>query len=127
MSIRKTIATATLLALPATALVAASGPASADAERRGACGTGRYEFSVDREGPRYEVALDLDRLGAGTRWQVVLRHNGRRLAKVVRTADREGDLEVERVARNKRGRDTFAFTARRADGSQQCGARVRVR
>ncbi|WP_101525886.1 hypothetical protein [Nocardioides houyundeii] len=98
MSVRKTIATAILLALPATALVAASGPASADTERRGACGAGRYELSVDREGPRYEVA-----------------------------PDREGDLEVERVARNKRGRDTFAFTARRIDGSQQCGARVSVR
>ena len=55
-------AAATLLAAPLT--LAATAPAHADVDRTGACGTGRYELSVDRERragrPGFEVDADLE-------------------------------------------------------------------
>ena len=117
--------TTVLLAVP-TAVLAPS-PAHADVERHGACGGGSYEFSVDREGGGFEVSADVDNVQPGSKWRVVLRHDGKRLAKVVRTADREGDVEVERRARNTAGRDAFAFRAKRIGVAQSCSARVTVR
>lgn len=124
---KKTVATLTLLALPATAIAATAVPASADAERHGRCGAGVYELSVDREGRGYEISVDLDRVAPGSRWTIALRHDGKRYAKVTRTADREGDLDVERFRRNTSGTDTFAFTAKRVGGNQKCSARITVR
>lgn len=120
---------ATLLVLPATALAATAVPAVADpgdAERHGRCGGGVYELSVDREDGGYEVGVDLDRVAPGSRWTVAVRHDGTRVAKVTRTADREGDLDVDLVRRDTAGSDTFAFTAHRVGGTQKCSARLKV-
>lgn len=123
----KTIAT--LLALPATALAVTAVPAAADpgdAERHGRCGGGSYELSVDREDGGYEVGVDLDRVAPGSRWTIVVRHDGTRATKVTRRADREGDLDVDLFRRGTAGSETFAFTAKRVGGSQKCSARVTV-
>lgn len=121
--------TLALLILPATAVAATAVPASADpgdAERHGRCGGGSYELSVDREDGGYEVGVDLDRVAPGSRWTIAVRHDGKRIAKVTRTADREGDLDVDRFRRGTAGDETFAFTATRVGGKQRCSARVTV-
>jgi hypothetical protein len=118
------LGTALALAVP-TALVAAA-PAHADVERRGACGAGQYELSVDREDGGYEVSADIDRVAPGSRWRVVLRHDGERIARVVRRADHEGDLDVDRQRPNTSGRDVFKFRAKRLGHSTSCSARVSV-
>lgn len=125
--LKKTIVAATLLALPVTALAATTVSASADTERRGVCGTGSYELSVDREGRGYEVNVDLDRVTAGTQWTIAVRHEGKRYAKVTRTADDEGDLDIETFRRGTPGNETFAFTAKQVGGTATCTARVTVR
>ena len=82
-----------LVAAPLATLLAAS-PASADTTKRGVCGHGSYEFQVDREdredGGGFEVSADLDRLAPGSSWTVVIKHDGKRVSKVTRTADSGG-------------------------------------
>ncbi|MEO9325340.1 hypothetical protein ABFT23_17745 [Nocardioides sp. C4-1] len=118
-------AAAALVAGPAAVLLAPSA-AHADVDRSGRCGGGTYELSVDREDGGYEASVDLDRVKPGTTWRVVVRHEGRVIANVVRTADREGDVEVERFVRNTPGTETFRFTAKRVGTKVACGARVTV-
>jgi hypothetical protein len=118
------IGAGTLVALPLT-LVAA--PAQADVERHGACGNGRYELSVDREAGRWEVSVDIDGVRAGSKWKVVLRHDGDRFAKRTVRADREGDVDFERFHRNTAGSDTFKFRASRVNGATSCSGTVTVR
>lgn len=127
--LKRTIAAATLLAVPATVLAATTGAASADPgdrERHGRCGGGVYELSVDREDGGYEIGVDLDRVAPGSRWTIAVRHDGKRFAKVTRTADREGDLDLDTFRRGTPGSETFAFTAKRVGGSQKCSAKVTV-
>ncbi len=118
------LAIGALTAVP-VALVAA--PAHADVERHGACGSGRYELSVDRENGGFEVSVDLDRLPPGQRWKVVLRHDGAKVASVTRRADHAGDIDLERFRANTGGKDVFRFTAKRVGGTASCGDRITVR
>jgi hypothetical protein len=113
-----------MLAVPTTVLVAA--PAHADAERAGACGGGTYELSVDREGRGWEVDADLDDVRPGSTWRIVLRHDGHRYLRVVRTADREGDVDVDTFRRNTAGSDRFTLRAKRIGTDTVCSASVRV-
>lgn len=113
-----------LLAVPAAVLVAT--PAHADVDRYGSCGGGTYEFSVDREDGGYEVSVDVDRVAPGSRWKVVLRHDGNRFYKRTLTADNEGDLDVDRLRNNTGGNDRFKFRATRAKGSASCGRAITV-
>lgn len=117
-------ASGAMLAVPTAVLTAA--PAHADVERHGACGGGAYEFSVDREGQGFEVSLDLDFVQPGSRWKVVLRHDGNRYFHRTIRADHEGDLDVERWRANTAGKDAFRFRASRANGSQSCSRTIAV-
>ena len=117
-------ATGALLAVP-VAMIAA--PAHADVDRVGSCGGGQYDFSVDRENRGYEVSVDLDDVEPGSRWTVVMRHDGNRFFKRTLTADVEGDLDVDRRRSNTSGQDTFKFRAVRVDGSSSCGRAITVR
>lgn len=110
----------TPLALATMALASAS--ASADADRHGSCGAGVYELSVDREGSGYEIDASIDGVKPGSRWTFVVRHDGLRLTKVTRTADHEGEVDVDTYARNSAGKDTFAFVAR--SGAVSCGTSI---
>ncbi len=114
-----------VLAAPA-ALALSAAPAHADVERRGACGGGTYELSVDREGRGYEVNVDLDRVAPGSKWRVIIAQDGKRKANVVRTAERDGDVDVERYLPNTAGKDKFRFTAKRVGGKTKCGAAITV-
>lgn len=112
-----------LLTAPAVLIAA---PAHADVERHGACGGGWYEFSVDREGRGFEVSLDLDRVKPGTKWNVALRHDGKRYFKRTLRADYEGDLDVERYRGNTQGKDAFKFRVSRVNGSATCTGKITV-
>jgi opacity protein-like surface antigen len=121
------IAASALFAAPLATILAAS-PATAATTKRGVCGSGTYEFQVDREdredGGGFEVSADLDRLAPGSRWTVVIEHDGNRVRKVTRTADNEGELDVDVTRSNTRGTDTFRFKAVRAGGGSKCAAAI---
>ena len=115
-----------LLAVP-VALIATAPSAHADVERHGTCGTGHYDFSVDREGGGWEVSADLENVRADSRWRVVLRHDGNKIASVVRRADFEGDLDVDRYRADGAGADKFTMKIKRVGGTASCGAQITVR
>lgn len=119
------LATGALVAVPAATLLAA--PAQADVDRSGACGTGRYEMSVDREGRGWEVSADLDDVRPGSRWRIVLKQDGRTFFDQVRRADVEGDVDVERYRGDTAGSDTFRMVATRVGGDTRCVQVITVR
>jgi len=118
-----------LVAAPLATLLASS-PATADTTKRGVCGQGSYELQVDREdqedGGGFEVSADLDRLAPGSRWTVVIKHDGKRAIKATRTADSEGDLDVDVRRPNTGGKDVFRFKAVPAGGGPACAATITV-
>jgi hypothetical protein len=123
------IAAGALVAAPLTTVLAAS-PASADTSKRGVCGQGTYEFQVDREdredGGGFEVSADLDRLAPGSSWTVVVKHDGKRASKVTRTADREGEIDIDVNRPDTSGSDVFRFKAVPAGGGSKCTASITV-
>ncbi len=123
------IAAGALVAAPLATVLAAS-PASADTTKRGVCGQGSYEFQVDREdredGGGFEVSADLDRLAPGSSWTVVIKHDGQRVSKVTRTADNEGELDVDVNRPNTSGSDAFRFKAVPAGGGAKCASTITV-
>lgn len=110
------------LIVPGTVLLAP--PAQADTERLGSCGTGTYDFSVDRDGGRFEVELSLDGVVPNSTWKVALRHEGKRFYKQVIRVDEDGDRDIVRFRGNTPGTDTFKFRAKKVTGSTVCMARI---
>lgn len=111
-----------LIAAPLT--FAAMAPASADVDRHGACGAGIYELSVDKERTGYEIDANIDGVKPGSQWTFVVRHDGNRVTKVTRTADNEGEVDVDANAKNDAGKDKFAFVAR--NGTTSCRTSITV-
>lgn len=127
--IKRTIALTTVaavIAVPAALLVA--GPAHADVEREkhGTCGSGRYELNVDSEGRGYEVNVDLDNVTAGSKWRIVIKQDGMTKANIVRTAERDGDVDLERYLPNTAGKDVIRFKATRVGASTSCTGALTV-
>ena len=113
------------IAVPTTAVLMAA-PAHADTERHGSIGKGVYEFSVDREGSGYEVNFDIDHVAPGSKWKVVLRHDGNRFLTRTLKADYEGELDIETYRQNTSGNETFKVKAKRVNGGAKASATITV-
>ena len=98
-----------------------------DVKREGRCSpSGEWKVKASPEDGRLEVEGEVDTNRNGQRWHWSIRHNGSIAATGQRkTVGPSGSFEVRRVLANRRGTDTFVFTARR-DGTQQlCRGTVR--
>ncbi|MFC6153628.1 hypothetical protein [Nocardioides yefusunii] len=105
------VAASTLLAGSVMALSAA--PAQADGPERSTefwIGNSEVDFSVERERNKFEVDVDIDDAKPGSKWRVVLRHDGKIVHKKTHRADRGGDVEVTKYLKNTSGKDTFRLT-----------------
>lgn len=100
-----TVATAGLLATPLAVLAAA--PASADADREWRYAGAKLEFDVEKDDGRFEVDFDIDNAKPGSTWRVVIRHDGKVIHKRTHRADREGDVDIDKVRPNTKGKDVF--------------------
>ena len=107
-----------------TAPLALAAPAQADTEKRGSCAGARYDFDVDRDDGRFEVAFEVDSDRAGQQWRLVLLHDGDRIFRDVRTTDREGEVDVERHRPDTAGADTFRARAVRLGTGQSCSVTI---
>ena len=129
--VRTTIvsATAGALALGAWTMAPASAaPVAADVERElgGRCtASSTWELNVEKEGKRIDIDVDVEAVRAHQAWKVRIWHNGKRITKVTRVTDREGELEVDRNVRNKKGKDRITFKAVSNRG-EVCRATVRI-
>jgi hypothetical protein len=115
------VAAFALLALSAApAAVAKDG----DILRRGACtGVSTSKIKLSEENGRIEVEFEVDQNRNGVRWNIVIRQNGRSVAKLVRvTRAPSGSFEARIVRPNRAGTDTFVATATRS--GETCRARA---
>ncbi|HEX5986652.1 MAG TPA: hypothetical protein VFY86_09045 [Nocardioides sp.] len=115
------LATAAVATVVPFALAA---PASADVEKVGNCAGARYDFDVDRERGGYEVSFEVDSNTPNQKWRLVLFHNGDRVFRDVRTTDREGEVDFERLRPNTPGADTFRAKAVKLSNGQSCSVRI---
>ena len=115
--------TAVLLTTAAPAAVAKDG----DVRREGRCSpSGQWKVKASPENGRIEVEGEVDTNRNGQSWYWSIRHNGPIVASGKRrTVAPSGSFEVRRVLANRRGTDTFVFTARRAGTQQVCRGTVR--
>lgn len=117
-----TLAAAAVVAGPVAVLTAGSASA---AEREGRCDGAEHQLEVEREDGRFEVDADIDDAAPGSRWKVVLKHDGRTYVSTTRTADRDGDVSVDRNRANTAGADTFTMTVNKVGTSGSCTHTIR--
>lgn len=122
---KKILVAGVAVAAAAGSTVLVTAPAHADTERTGTCAGATYELNVDRERGGFEVDADLDNAKPGSSWRVAIRHDGKVVTSKVRTADREGEIDVDTWRRNTAGSDTFRLTVTPAGGSG-CSVKVTV-
>ncbi len=119
-----TIASAALVAAPLTLMGAA--PASA-AERDFRYAGAEVDFEVEKDDGRFEVEVDVDDAKPGTRWRVVLRHDGKKFHNRVHRADREGDVEIDKNRRNTAGKDVFKVKVKKVGTKRAATRNIKMR
>lgn len=107
------MSTAALVAAPLTVLTAA--PASA-ADREFRYAGAEVEYDVEKDDGRFEVEVEVEDAQKGSRWVVTLWHDGKRYYKRTRTADSDGEFEIERNRPNTKGKDVFKMKIKRVGG-----------
>lgn len=98
-------------------------PASAapDVTRRGSCSdSARWKIELEDRGARIEVKFDVHRSAAGDTWRVRMLHDGDVFFRGTRTADGDGEFEVERRVADHSGTDRFVARARNTSTSEVC-------
>lgn len=127
-AIRRSVATLAVAALAAGPLALVTASPAAAAEREGRCDGASFDFEVEREDGRFDVSVDIDDAPRGSAWKVVLRQDGRTFTKVVRRADSDGDVEVDRDGvRNTRGSDRFVMRINKVGTSGGCSSTITFR
>ena len=127
-STRKT-ATALLAAgaLSIGSLGVFAAPAQADGpskDREFRVASAEVDFEVELDDRRYEIDVDVDDAKPGTKWKVVLRHNGKKVVKGKWRADRDGDVvDFDRKRKNTKGKDRFKLVVKQV-GKKAKKARV---
>jgi hypothetical protein len=92
---------------------------------RGTCtGSTTSKIKLSEENGRIEVEFEVDQNRNGVRWNVVLRRNGQRLARMTRTTrPPSGSFEARIVAANRAGNDVISGRATSPSG-EVCTARA---
>lgn len=128
-NVRKTIATVSAAALFATPLSLVASPAHADGpekDREFRVAGAEVDFSVEKDDGRFEVAVDIDDAKPGSRWRVVLWHDGKRFHKKVHRADGDGEIEIDKNRRNTKGADNFKVRVKKVGGDSKTRT-IRIR
>jgi len=125
---RMTIALATLALTAGLVLALAAGPAAAkdgDVLVAGRCTqASTSKLKLSEENGRIEVEFEVDQNRNGVRWNVVLRRNGSRVARLVRTTrPPSGSFEARKVVSNRPRADVIRARATTRDG-EVCTARA---
>lgn len=126
-SLRRGAATvvATSMVAGSLALLGAS-PAQA-AEREFRYAGADVDFEVEKDDRRFEVEVDIDEARPGDRFRVVLWQNGQRFHKKVHTADRDGEIEIDKKRRDTKGRDVFKLKIKKIGGPKAVTRVIRTR
>ncbi|NHC21647.1 hypothetical protein G6553_00480 [Nocardioides sp. IC4_145] len=110
------LAAASLIAAP----LALAAPAHADGpekEREFRVAGADVDFSVEKDDGRFEIDVDIDDARPGSKWRVVLRHDGKRFHNKVHRADSDGDIDIDKRRRDTKGADVFKVTVKKVGGN----------
>jgi hypothetical protein len=122
----RTLTTLGLAALVAAVALVAAAPAVAsdddDIIRRGSCSCSTdWKLKLDLYDGRVETEFEVDQNRNGQRWRVVLKRDGNRFFKGVRTTHGpSGSFEVERKTRNPAGSDRIKARAVNLKSGEVC-------
>jgi hypothetical protein len=121
-NIRKATATLGAAALLAAPMSLVAAPAHADGpekEKEFRVAGAEVDFKVEKDDGRFEVEVDIDDAKPGSRWRVVLRHDGNRFHNKVHRADGDGDIEIDKLRRDTRGKDVFKVRVKKIGGGEK--------
>ncbi len=96
-------------------------------ERTVQCGAAHVELSVERERRGFEVDGDVDDARPGSRWRVIIRHDGKKVLSRTKTADAEGDVDVDLWRPNTAGDDVFRLRVKNLSTDKVCKVTVQMR
>jgi hypothetical protein len=125
--LRRTTAAAGAVALIATPLTFLGTSSASAADREFTYGGAEVEFDVEKDDGRFEVEVDIDDAKPGSRWRVILKHDGKRFHKKVHRADRDGDIEIDKNRRNTPGKDVFTLKLKKIGGPKAVTRTIRMR
>jgi hypothetical protein len=113
-----------LIAMPA-ASAHADGP---EKDVHGSVAGARYEISIEKD-RRFEIDAELEGVSAGSKWKMVVRHDGKRVATQRAHAVRDdGRHEVDFHdvhSGDTKGHDYFTVTLKRIDGQGKVTRTIR--
>ncbi len=117
-----------LAAVGALLVLTVAAPASAkdgDVLVAGSCtASSTSKLKLSEENGRIEVEFEVDQNRNGVRWNVVLKRNGQRVARLTRTTrPPSGSFEARIVAANRAGNDVISGRATSPTG-EVCTARA---
>ncbi len=121
-NVRKATAGIGVAALVAASAALVPTSASADGpekEKEFRVAGAEVDFSVEKDDGRFEVEVDLDDARPGSKWRVVLRHDGKRFHKRVHRADGDGEIEIDKKRRNTKGADVFKVAVKKVNGPKK--------
>ncbi len=118
--IRTTTAALGAAALLATPLALVAGPAQADGPEKNRdfrVGGADVDFKVEKDDGRFEVEVEVDDAKPGSKWRVVLRHEGRKIHSRMHRADDDGDVaDIDKYRPDTAGADTFKLRVKKVGG-----------
>ena len=127
LNLRRTTATLGAMALLATPLTLMTASPASAADREFRYAGADVEFDVEKDDGRFEVEVDIDDAKPGSKWTIVLRHDGRVFHKKVHTADGDGDVGVEKDRRNTAGKDVFKLKVKKIGADKAATRTIRKR
>lgn len=97
-------------------------------ERRGGCSeSSRWKLKLKRDDGGIEVEYEVDQNVNGDRWRVVMKRNGNRFFRGIRTTrPPSGSFEVERHTDDGPGTDRFVARARNLRTGEVCRGRASI-
>jgi hypothetical protein len=110
LRIAASLGTAAMIAAPLTLVTPK--PAGA-VQREFDLAGAEVDFEVEKEGGRFEVEVDIDDARPGSQWRVKLWHDGNRYHNRIHTADRFGEVEIDKLRPDTSGDDVFRVKVRR--------------
>jgi len=103
-------------------IISPSAAGNDDVRRSGSCGgNSEWKLKLSPEDGRLEVEFEVDQNVNGDKWRVIMRHEGDRFFRGVRTTKApSGSFEVRRVVDDEAGKDSFTARARNLSTDELC-------
>ena len=103
-------------------IISPSAAGNGDVRRSGSCGgNSEWKLKLSPEDGRLEVEFEVDQNVNGDKWRVIMRHEGDRFFRGVRTTKApSGSFEVHRVVDDEAGKDSFTARARNLSTDELC-------